>query len=763
MHAFRLADDERLLVFVAHHLVCDGGSMRVLLTELDRAYRGELAGGPVDVVPSPGPAPARPGALDYWRTALAGLPELDLPTDRGRPVDPTFAADSVPLTIGPDLVAAAERLGRAERATLFMVLLAAYQFLLAEHSGQDDFAVGSPEAGRSGPGRHDAVGLLADMVVLRADLRGRPTFRDLVRRARDRCLAGFAHRGVAFEDLVAALAPGRNLDGALFSAGLVFHSETGSPTLAGVPLEPVAVARPGLRYDVDLHLWRERDRLRGSWDFRTEVFDPATAARMAERLPTLLARALAEPDRPVADLDTLTDTDRALLGTWGPGPAPDDPRLTLHALFAQQVARTPAAVAVRDPRRTLTYRELDERANQLAHHLRGRAVSAGDVVGVRLGRSVDLTVAMLGILKAGAAFLPLDPAYPAERTEFMLSDCAATAVVTAAELAALADHPVSAVDGPAVSPDAPAYVLYTSGSTGRPKGVLVTHDNAVTMVRWAVRRFTPAHLSRVLASTSVCFDVSVFELFAPLCAGGTVVIVDNALSLLADSPDVHGHHRRPLGGQGARRGRRPAAQRPGGGAGRRGRHRNAGRRPVRHRPRRRRRSISTARPRTPPTRPMPRCTRASSHRRSGPGGAHPGVRPGPRGCGRCRSARSASCTGRPRGEPRLPQPVRADRVALPRRPVRRGARRADVPHRRPGPLPRRRRPALPRPAGLPGQGARAADRARRDRDHAPAAPRRSATRWSRCTATAWSGTWSRGGRRASTWTTYGPTSAAPCR
>ncbi len=534
----QLAEDERLIVFVAHHLVCDGVSMQVLMSELDAAYGGELRVGQDAGVPDPAAEVADPAALDYWRGRLVDLPELDLPADRGRPERPTFAAESVPLRFGSDLVAEAERLGRAERATLFMVVLAAFQLLLSEHSGQDDFAVGSPEAGRSGPGRHGAVGLLADLLVLRADLTGRLSFRQLVRRVRDTCWEAFAHRGVPFEDLVAALAPGRHLDGALVTASLVFHGDTDDPTLAGGPLEPVAVARVGLRWDVDVHLWHERGQLRGAWDYRTEVFDPQRAARMAEGLPTLLARALAEPDRPIDELDPLTDTDRALLERWGRGPVGDAPDVSLPELFVAQVARTPDAIAACDPRRTLTYRQLDERSNQLAHHLRGQGVGAGDVVGVRLGRSVDLTVALLGILKTGAAYLPLDPAYPGDRTDFMLEDSSARTVVTDAELALLDQQPVSAVHGRPVAPDSLAYVLYTSGSTGRPKGVLITHRSAVTMVIWSLRRFSPAQMSRVLASTSICFDVSVFELFAPLCGGGTVVVVDNALSLLVDTPEV---------------------------------------------------------------------------------------------------------------------------------------------------------------------------------------------------------------------------------
>ncbi len=537
VHGIRLADDERLLVLVAHHLVCDGVSMQVLLDELAAAYDGPPAPHPAPV-PEPVPEPVAPAALEYWRERLAGLPELDLPTDRNPPLRPSFTAATVPVEVPDDVVAAAERLARDEDTTLFVVLLACYQLLLGVHSGQQDFAVGSPEAGRSGRGRHRAVGLLADLLVLRADLSGRPSFRELVRRARATCLGAFAHRGVPFEDLVGAVAPGRSLDRGLVSATLVFHGETAGPRLGDAVLEPVAVTRPGLNYDVDLHLWRDRGRLRGSWNHRTELFEPATAARSAARFPVLLARALAEPDRPVDELDVLLDEDRELLARWSCGPVTDDPPASLPDLVALQVARVPDAVAVHDPRRSLTYRQLDERSTRLRHLLREGGVGPGDVVGIRLGRTVDLLVAMLGILKAGAAYLPIDPAYPADRTDYMVRDSGATTVVTPAELAQLDRYPPTAEPAAPVPPDSPAYVLYTSGSTGRPKGVLMTHRNAAAMVGWLRRRFTADELSRVLASTSICFDVSVAELFGPLCAGGTVVVVDNALALLAGSPDV---------------------------------------------------------------------------------------------------------------------------------------------------------------------------------------------------------------------------------
>ncbi|MGD0554665.1 MAG: amino acid adenylation domain-containing protein [Streptosporangiaceae bacterium] len=535
LHGIRLADGERLLVFVAHHLVCDGGSMRVLLADLEVAYDGAAAGAPTMEAPT---AEAAPGALEYWKTQLAGLPELDLPADRQRPARPTFRAGSVRVALPAELVAAAEDLGRQEKATLFMVVLAAYQLLLAEYSAQQDFGVGVPEAGRSQPGRHRAVGLLSDMLVLRADLSGRPSFRELVRRVRATALAALRHRGVPFEDLVAAIAPGRGLGTAFVRAGLAFHGDWGSPTLGGYPLKRTLVQRPGLRYDVDLHLWREHGGLYGTWDYSAEAFTPATAERMAAQLSVLLSRALACPEQPVDTIDLLVAEDRECLVRWEHGPLTDDPDTTLTELFAAQVARVPDAIAIEDAHRGLTYRGLDERSNQLAQLLRERGVEAGHIVGIRLGRGVDLAVAMLGILRCGAAYLPLDPAYPADRTEYMLADSGARLVVTEAELAELHEHAIAETGiGPA-SPDQLCYVLYTSGSTGRPKGVLLTHRNAVPMVRWGSREFTPEQLSRVLASTSICFDVSVFEFFVTLCAGGTVVVVENALALLADPPEV---------------------------------------------------------------------------------------------------------------------------------------------------------------------------------------------------------------------------------
>ncbi|MCH0563661.1 MULTISPECIES: non-ribosomal peptide synthetase [unclassified Streptomyces] len=537
VHGIRLADEEHLLVFVTHHLVCDGGSLRVLFGELEHLYGGGTLPLPAADVPTP---VADPDHLSYWTERLAGLPVLDLPTDRPRTADSGFRAGSVPVDLPGELVAAAERLAKEEGTTLFTVLLAAYQLLLGRHTGQSDFAVGTAEAGRARPGTHGIVGLLTNPLVLRADLSGRPTFRQLVRRAEETGLAALAHRDAPFEEVVAALATGRSMDRSpLFRTHFVFHGEFGTPRLGGTALRPVRLPRQATQHDVELHLWRDGERLWGTWDYNADLFDAPTASRTAERLHVLLADALADPDRLAAHLDPHTDEDRAFLARWGTGPRPGTEPARLTDLFAEQVARVPDGLAVTDARQRLTYRQLDERSNQLAHLLRAGGTVAEDVVGIQLRRTADLAVAMIGILKAGAAYLPLDPAYPAERIEFMRRDSGARTILAELDHEALDQQPVTPVDDIGTRPDSLAYVLYTSGSTGNPKAVMLTHAGTVEMVRWGLREYTADQLSRVLASTSICFDVSVFEFFGPLSAGGTVVVVDDPLALLApDAPEV---------------------------------------------------------------------------------------------------------------------------------------------------------------------------------------------------------------------------------
>jgi amino acid adenylation domain-containing protein len=534
----RLADDRQLLVFTAHHIVCDGGSLPVVLGELGALYAGVTL---PDPPPPPLPRHATDRDLRYWRSDLADLPDLDLPdsSDRGA-VQAAFQAGSVPVRLPADVVDAARQLGRAEGATLFMVLLAAFELTIGRYSGQEDFAVGVPEAGRDHPQALGTIGLLTNPLPVRADLTGRPSFRQLIGRCKARCLAAFAHRGTPFEDVVSALAPGRDPGRPpLFQAHFAFHPELPGTQLADGELRAVWVPRAAIRNDIELHLWRSAGELTGSWDFAAGRISQPAARRMTEQLVTTLRRAAAEPDVPVGSLPLLTDGDRELLRQWSSGPTPQSPRACLHDLVTAQCAVTPDAVAVRDGSSELTYRQLDRQANQLAHRLQAQGVTPESIVGIRMGRSIALAVAMLGILKAGAAYLPLDPAYPAERIDFMCRDSGVHTTITSVDPAELASSPETSPRQVGVRPDNLAYVLYTSGSTGRPKGVMLTHRNAVELVRWGTASYTSGQLSQVLAATSICFDLSVFEFFVPLAAGGTVVIVEDALALLEPgAPDV---------------------------------------------------------------------------------------------------------------------------------------------------------------------------------------------------------------------------------
>lgn len=537
LQVIRSGDRDSLLVLVAHHLVCDGGSLAVLLRELAAAYDGQPLPPPV-TTPPPGPVDA--AALDWWRTALAGLPTLDLPGN-GPPGRPTFGAVSVPVRLPVDLLRGVERLAVEEAVTPFAVLLAAYQVLLGRHAGQTDFAVGTLEAGRAGPGLYDAVGLLANPLVLRADLGGRPGFRALVRRAHRTFLDAYAHRRAPLEEVVAAIAPGHGADRPpLAQAYLVYHGDRAAASLAGSPLTPVPVQRPGLRHDLELHLWRTPDGLDGVLDVSTDRFDPDLAERVAERWPVLLAAVLADPDRPVARLDIRTGAEQARVLAASAAPGPElAPGLRLFDLVGAQARRTPDATAVTDGRRQLSYRELEARANQLAARLRADGVGPHRLVGLQLRRDVDMVVAMLGVLKTGAGYVPLDPAYPAERLRAMQGDAGVDRVLTTLDDLELADQPDTEPVEVAGGPEDLAYVLYTSGSTGRPKGVMITHGSAVRLVEWLGREFGPDGMRRALAATSVSFDVSVAEIFGPLSVGGTVVVVDNVLALLApDAPSV---------------------------------------------------------------------------------------------------------------------------------------------------------------------------------------------------------------------------------
>ncbi len=488
---------------------------------------------------------------EHWRGALAGLPDLDLPTDRPRPPVQTWQGSAAARELPAELADRARSFAAAHGTTLYAVLLAAFAAQLGRRSGQTDFALGAPAAGRSAERWAETVGYFVNPVVVRADLAGDPGFAGLLGRMRATLAAGLAHGDFPFPLLAERLRPQRDpARPSLFQAmALLQRARPGDP--AGLPLfalgesggrlELAGAELESLRLDerrtqVDCTL-RAADLPGGGLGLALEVdaglFDPATAARMLGHIATLLEGALERPELPLSRLPWLTPGERTeVLGAWSAGPALVPREALLHQAFEEQAARTPQAEALVAGGERLTYGELCHRSRTLAAHLRTLGVGPEVRVGVSLGRTADLVVSLLAVLQAGGAYVPLDPAYPQERRELLLRDSGAAVVVTPGGLVevGLGAGGRNRTGSPAL-PGNLAYLIYTSGSTGVPKAVAITHRSAVAMVDWARGVFAPEELSGVLAATSVGFDLSVFELFVPLSAGGRVILAENALEL----------------------------------------------------------------------------------------------------------------------------------------------------------------------------------------------------------------------------------------
>ncbi|QFU89756.1 non-ribosomal peptide synthetase [Amycolatopsis sp. YIM 10] len=555
----RLTPVEHVLAIVFHHIAVDGWSGSLLARELaalcvgeklpaptlqyaDFAawQRAEATGGRLD------------SALEYWVRHLRDLPALELPADRLRP--PVWEPDGATVTfdVPAELGRAAAALAGAHQATPFMVYLAVFWSLLHRYTGQDDFAVGTPIAGRTHADAHGLIGLFVNTIALRADLRGDPAFAELLDRARHTAIDAYAHQDVPFERVVDALVVDRDLaTHPLVNVNFILQNNEPFRFEAGaVSGELMPIESRQAKFDLSWTLEERPDgSLSGEVTFPHALLDTATARRMAEHYLRLLAAATAEPDRRIGELPLLGPAELGRLVRRPAGTAPAAP--CLHERFARQARRRPDAVALTFEGRHLTYGELDARANRLAHRLVAAGVGAEDLVGVCLSRGIDLVVSLLAVLKAGAAYLPLDPEYPAERLEFLVRDAAARVVVTeagpAARVRAVApagevivlDEPEEAgriAAGPATAPsvmthpDNLAYVIYTSGSTGRPKGVQVTHANVVRLLTATEDdyRFGPEDVWALFHSYA--FDVSVWEIWGTFLYGGRLVVLSQEVT-----------------------------------------------------------------------------------------------------------------------------------------------------------------------------------------------------------------------------------------
>ncbi|MEA2691483.1 MAG: hypothetical protein QOJ16_870, partial [Acidobacteriota bacterium] len=556
----RLEEDEHAVLFTLHHIVSDGWSMEVLVRELGALYGSRLAGRPS---PLPELALQYPdfalwqrgyltgevleGELAYWREALAGLPTLDLPADRPRP--PVRRGRGALHRFGLPAVASGglERLSRAAGATPFMTLLAGFTAFLTRYTGQDDVAVGTPIANRTRREIEGLIGFFVNTLVLRTRAAGEPAFRQLLGNVRQNAIAAFQHQEVPFERVVEELSPERDPSRTPLFQVMFLVPDPGREPLAlpGLTLETIHVAGETAKFDLTLGLAEGPAGLAGSLEYDRDLFEPATIARLASHLEALLAAALAEPDRRVAELPLLAPAERhQLLAEWNEGWAEELPPSCLHELFARQASSAPDAPAVVYEGERLTYRELLRGARRLGRYLAGLGVGPGSLVGLCLPRSLDLVVAILGVLEAGAAYVPLDPGYPRERLAFVLADSGLSVLLSHSALVAeLPPLPrsvevvrldaererigfESAEALPArATPGDLAYVIYTSGSTGRPKGVGVRHTEVSRLLTSTAGwfGFGPADVWTLFHSYA--FDFSVWEIWGCLGYGGRLVVV----------------------------------------------------------------------------------------------------------------------------------------------------------------------------------------------------------------------------------------------
>nr|WP_240630779.1 non-ribosomal peptide synthase/polyketide synthase [Mycolicibacterium sp. GF69] len=571
---FRVAADAHVLVAVVHHIASDGLSIAPLMRDLSVAYAGRCAGHAPDWLPLPvqyvdytlwqreqlgdladadSPIAAQ---LAYWEQALAGLPErLDLPTDRPYPPVADYRGATVPIEWPAALQQQLARLAGQHNTTSFMVVQAALAVLLGKLSASTDVAVGFPIAGRDDPALDELVGVFVNTLVLRIDLAGDPRVAELLAHVRQRSLAAYQHQDVPFEVLVDRLNPTRSLTHhPLVQVMLAWQNLSvqtdGSAAFAlgDLQFEPLTAETRTARTDLTFSLaerWNAAGQpagIGGAVEFRTDVFDSATIVAMIERLQRVVEALIADPARRLSSLDVLSAGEHDGLARWGNRAAltaPTSTPMSIPMLFADQVARAPHAVALTFQDRSMTYRELDAASNRLAHLLTGLGAGPGERVALLLNRSVEAIVAILAVLKTGAAYLPIDSAHPAARIDFMLDDAAPLAAITTAALAErLNEHELLAIDIhdpgtadqrstalPVPSPDETAYVIYTSGTTGVPKGVAVSHRNVTGLLEAldAELELSPGQVWT--QCHSYAFDYSVWEIFGALLRGGRLVVV----------------------------------------------------------------------------------------------------------------------------------------------------------------------------------------------------------------------------------------------
>lgn len=558
---WRINSDEHVLYLCMHHIISDAWSNNLFAQELMAFYKAAVTGEPptVDPLPIQYADFARwqrdwlqgerlEDQLAYWREQLAHPPTLELPTDRPRPDIQTYAGQLQSMVLPAETLTALNTLAQQTDTSLFMVVLAAFNVLLSQYSHQTDIVVGTPIANRQDPQVERLIGFFDNTLALRTDLSGNPTWRELIGRVGDVALSAYSHQDIPFEKLVEELKLERDLSRSpIFQ--VMFTLENTPETALELPalsFESYPFDYPISLFDLFVGFKERADGLHGYITYNTDLFDSRTIDRMAERFKAILQAMTAAPDQAINQMALLSTAEHAqIVGDWNDSWHEQQPDTCIHHLFEQQVARTPNMLAIECDNEQVTYAELNSRANQLAHHLRSLGIGRGSVVALALERSVNALVGLLGILKADGAYLPIDPAYPAERRNFMLTDAGVEIMLTQASLLpqfqdnaitkvcldsawpTIARCPTSDPTDTSATTHDLIYVIYTSGSTGRPKGVALPHRALVNLLRWQERQ-TEQHVGvRTAQFTTLSFDVSCQEIFAVLCTGGALVVMAN--------------------------------------------------------------------------------------------------------------------------------------------------------------------------------------------------------------------------------------------
>lgn len=558
---YRLAAGHHVLLLAMHHIIADGWSVGILFRELGELYMHSCPG-EAPRLPAPGGQYRdfarwqrhwlRGGVLEqllgHWRSVLAGTSQvLELPTDRPRPAMESDRGAIYSILLPPELTASLRRFALREKGTLFMALLAGFAALLSRRCGQEDFLIGTPVANRNRREFEEVVGCFVNTMVLRTDLAGNPTVSEFLRRIRQTCLDAFQHQDLPFERLVEELQPVRDLSrNPLVQVMFSLENMPLQPLqLSGLTQSPLDLDRGVTQADLTLRVQETDGGLRASFEYSTDLFDALTIERMAEHWHALLDAMIVAPGCRLSELPSVTEVERRLLLTeWNRTTLDYPGDLCVHELFERQADRTPDAIAVTFKDQGLTYRELNNRSNQLSRCLRELEVGPGARVGICVERSLEMVIALLGILKTGAAYVPLDPSFPQDRLRFMADDAQLALLVSTTTLAGSFGLPrerqvlldadaqaiVSAPDrfssenSAAAQPGHPAYVIYTSGSTGRPKGVVVPHRAVVNFLVSMARQPGLTKDDVLVAVTTLSFDIAVLELLLPLVVGARAAI-----------------------------------------------------------------------------------------------------------------------------------------------------------------------------------------------------------------------------------------------